>query len=121
MLAVVSSFSVLLIAIALFVIFYFVPFGLWVSALASGAYVGISTLIGMRLRRVPPRKIIEPYIKSKKAGLRLTVNGLEAHFLAGGHVDNVIDALIAADKAHIGLTYDGATAIDFRVVMFLRP
>lgn len=107
-----GTFGLFIIIMAIILLFYFVPFGLWISALASGAYVGIFTLIGMRLRRVPPRKIVEPLIKSRKAGLKLTVNDLETHFLAGGHVNNVIDALIAANKAHINLTYDGATAID---------
>ena len=107
-----GTFGLFIIIMAIILLFYFVPFGLWISALASGSYVGIFTLIGMRLRRVPPRKIVEPLIKSRKAGLKLTVNDLETHFLAGGHVNNVIDALIAANKAHINLTYDGATAID---------
>ena len=96
----------------IFLLFCFIPTGLWISALASGVYVGIFTLIGMRLRRVPPRKIVEPLIKSRKAGLKLTVDDLEAHFLAGGKVDNVVNALIAADKAGIDLSFDMATAID---------
>ena len=108
--------SVLIIAAAvivfLFIFFFFIPIGLWVSALAAGVRVGISTLVGMRLRRVPPAKIILPLIKADKAGIEVNQNQLEAHFLAGGDVDRVVDALIAADKARITLPFDRAAAID---------
>ena len=108
--------SVLIIAAAvivfLFIFFFFIPIGLWVSALAAGVRVGISTLVGMRLRRVPPAKIILPLIKADKAGIDVNQNQLEAHYLAGGDVDRVVDALIAADKARITLPFDRAAAID---------
>ncbi|MCO6063060.1 flotillin-like FloA family protein, partial [Pseudomonas sp. MOB-449] len=77
----------------------FVPIGLWISALAAGVHVGIGTLVGMRLRRVSPRKVIAPLIKAHKAGLALTTNQLESHYLAGGNVDRVVDANIAAQRA----------------------
>ena len=75
-----------IIVIALLVLFSFVPVGLWISAIAAGVKVGIGTLVGMRLRRVSPRKVIGPLIKAHKAGLNLT-NQLESHYLAGGNVD----------------------------------
>lgn len=101
-------------AILFFIIlFSFVPFGLWVSAISAGVRVGITSLIGMRLRRVPPQKIILPLIKADKAGIRaVKQDQLEAHYLAGGNVDRVVDALIAADKAKISLPFDRAAAID---------
>ncbi|MFY9186941.1 MAG: flotillin-like protein FloA [Bacillota bacterium] len=110
------AFSVLflpiIIIVALLVLLNFVPIGLWISALASGVQVGIINLIGMRLRRVPPAKIILPLIKAVKAGLDVSADKLEAHFLAGGNVDRVIDALIAAQRAEIGLSFERAAAID---------
>ena len=110
------AFSVLflpiIIIVALLVLLNFVPIGLWISALASGVQVGIINLIGMRLRRVPPAKIILPLIKAVKAGLDVSGDKLEAHFLAGGNVDRVIDALIAAQRAEIGLSFERAAAID---------
>jgi len=91
----------------------FIPLRLYIAAWASGAKVGIVTLIGMRLRGVPPAKIVLPHIKAVKAGLEeITVDKLEAHFLAGGNVDRVVDALIAAHRAEINLTFERACAID---------
>ncbi|WP_160688089.1 flotillin-like protein FloA [Clostridium sp. C2-6-12] len=90
----------------------FVPIGLWVSSLAANVKVSIFNLIGMRLRRVVPSKIVIPLIKSTKAGMGLTVNQLEAHYLAGGNVDNVVNALIAAHRADIDLQFEKAAAID---------
>lgn len=107
-----SLFILVLIIIAVSVFLSFVPLGLWISSLAAGVYVGIVTLIGMRLRRVPPAKIVLPLIKANKAGLELNVDQLEAHFLAGGNVDRVVDALIAAQRAEIPLTFERAAAID---------
>ena len=106
-----------LILIALFVvlvlvIFSFIPVGLWISALAAGVHVGLLTLIGMRLRRVPPARVINPMIKATKAGLDLSIDKLEAHYLAGGNVDRVVDALIAAERAGIDLSFERAAAID---------
>ncbi|AGX44253.1 flotillin-like protein FloA [Clostridium saccharobutylicum] len=90
----------------------FVPIGLWVSSLAANVQVSIFNLIGMRLRRVIPSRIVIPLIKSTKAGMGLTVNQLEAHYLAGGNVDNVVNALIAAHRADIDLQFEKAAAID---------
>lgn len=94
------------------VFFTFVPIGLWVSSLAANVKVSIFNLIGMRLRRVIPSKIVIPLIKSTKAGMGLNVNQLEAHYLAGGNVDNVVNALIAAHRADIDLQFEKAAAID---------
>lgn len=101
-----------LIIIALSVLFTFVPVMLWISALASGVRVSIFTLIGMRLRRVIPSRVINPLIKAVKAGLNLNTNQLESHYLAGGNVDRVVNALIAAHRANIALTFERGAAID---------
>lgn len=90
----------------------FVPIGLWISSLAANVKVSIFNLIGMKLRRVTPSKIVLPLIKSTKAGIGLSVNELEAHYLAGGNVDQVVDALIAAERAGIELPFEKAAAID---------
>lgn len=103
---------IVLIVIFLAVILSFVPIGLWISALAARVPVGIFALIGMRLRRVTPVKIVVPLIKATKAGLDLSVNKLEGHFLAGGNVDRVVNALIAAQRADIPLPFERAAAID---------
>jgi uncharacterized protein YqfA (UPF0365 family) len=92
--------------------FYFIPIGLWISATAAGVKVGFFNLIGMRLRRVVPSSIVGPMIKSHKAGKGLSSDQLEAHYLAGGNVDRVVDALIAAQRAEIDLTFERAAAID---------
>ena len=94
------------------VFLHFVPIGLWISALAADVHVGIFTLVGMRMRRVPPSKIVMPLIKANKAGLNVNVNQLEAHYLAGGNVDKVVDALIASQRAEMGLPFERAAAID---------
>lgn len=99
-----------IVAISLFL--HFVPIGLWISAMAAGVSVGIVNLIGMRLRRVVPSKIILPLVKANKAGLNVNANQLEAHYLAGGDVDRVVDALIAAHRATMALTFERACAID---------
>lgn len=101
-------------AVVLFfmVLFTIIPVGLWVAAISAGVRVSLVSLVAMRLRRVPPARIINPLIKAEKAGLDVEQNQLEAHFLAGGNVDRVVDALIAADKARIGLPFDRAAAID---------
>ena len=90
----------------------FIPLGLWISALSSRVSISLFDLVGMRLRRVQPRMIVLPLIKGTKAGLNLNVNQLEAHYLAGGNVDNVVDALIAAHRAQILLSFEQAAAID---------
>jgi len=112
----VESFiiALIIIALVLFLTLFlnFIPVGLWISAFAAGVRVGIFTLIGMRLRRVNPSKIIFPLIKATKAGLDLNVNQLEAHYLAGGNVDKVVNALIAAYRADLNLQFERAAAID---------
>ncbi len=108
------TFLVTAAAVILFIVFllWIIPVGLWISALAAGVPVSITSLVGMRLRRVSPQKIILPLIKADKAGIDVKQDSLEAHFLAGGNVDNVVNALIAADKARIALPFDRAAAID---------
>nr|WP_161603228.1 flotillin-like protein FloA [Calidifontibacillus oryziterrae] len=101
-----------LIIIALSILFTFVPVMLWISALAAGVRVSIFTLIGMRLRRVIPSRVINPLIKAVKAGLNLNTNQLESHYLAGGNVDRVVNALIAAHRANIELSFERCAAID---------
>lgn len=92
--------------------FYFVPIGLWITALFSGVSVGIGQLIGMRLRKVPPSIVVNNLIKSSKAGLNISVTEIETHYLAKGNINRVIDALISADKANIDLNFKLAAAID---------
>ncbi|MCG0238745.1 MAG: flotillin-like protein FloA [Firmicutes bacterium] len=94
------------------VFFSFVPVGLWIAAAAAGVRLGLGTLIGMRLRRVPAARVVNPLIKAFKAGLDVSVDKLEAHYLAGGNVDRVVDALIAAQRAGIDLSFERAAAID---------
>ncbi|NLP45510.1 MAG: flotillin-like protein FloA [Epulopiscium sp.] len=110
-----ETMSLILIGIVVFILallFSFVPVGLWISALAAGVRVSIFTLVGMRLRRVRPARIVQPLIKASKAGLNVSINQLESHLLAGGHVDNVVDALIAAHRADLQLSFERAAAID---------
>ncbi|WP_295261798.1 flotillin-like protein FloA [Selenomonas sp.] len=107
-----SGFFLVLIIAAIMIFLHFVPLGLWISALAADVRVSIITLVGMRMRRVPPSKIILPLIKANKAGLDVQVNQLEAHYLAGGNVDKVVDALIAAHRAQIPLPFERSAAID---------
>ena len=102
----------LLIIIFLALFFSFVPIGLWISAVAAGVKVSLISLVGMRLRRVPPHRIILPFIKAQKGGVETTIDKLEAHYLAGGNVDNVVDALIAATRADIPISFERAAAID---------
>lgn len=101
-----------LVIFALSMFLSFVPLGLWLTALFSGVKVSIMTLVGMRFRRVQPIKIVNPMIKATKAGLKLSIDKLEAHYLAGGDVNSVVDALIAAQRANINLEFEQAAAID---------
>jgi uncharacterized protein YqfA (UPF0365 family) len=96
----------------LMIILWLVPVRLWIAAQAAGVKVSIMSLIGMRLRRVPPHRIVDPQITAVKAGLDVSSNMLEAHYLAGGNVARVINALISADKASIPLSFEKAAAID---------
>ena len=98
--------------IFLFTFLYFVPLGLWFSAQLSRVRISLVQLVFMRFRKVPPQVIAKAMINSQKAGLRLTRDELEAHYLAGGNVINVVNALISADKANIELDFKSATAID---------
>jgi len=94
------------------IVLYLAPIPLWIAAWASGAYVGLMTLIAMRLRRVPPGVIVTARISSVKAGIDISINDLEAHYLAGGNVVRVVNAMISADKANIPLPFKRASAID---------
>jgi len=98
--------------VLLLLLFYFVPIPLWIQAQVSGVRVGLFQLAFMRIRKVPPGTIVESLITAEKAGLQVTPNELETHYLAGGNVGNVIRALISADKANIKLDFKKATAID---------
>lgn len=98
--------------ILFFVFLYYFPIGLWITAIFSGVKVGLFDLVFMRIRKVPPGVIVSSLITATKAGLSLTSNDLETHYLAGGHVPSVIKALISADKANIALTFKQAAAID---------
>lgn len=112
----ISTTGLLVIGLAvLFLVFflYFVPVGLWVTAYFSGVRIKlVRDLVGMRLRKVPPAIIVKPLITAHKAGIYVDTPQLEAHYLAGGQVQKVVNALISADKANIDLTFERATAID---------
>ena len=107
-----SIIVIVLILIFISIFLSFVPIGLWVTAFFSGVRIKISELIGMKLRRVKPSRIVRPAIKATKAGLNLEIASLEAHYLAGGNVNTLVDALIAAQRANIPLQFERAAAID---------
>lgn len=107
-----SIIIIALIVIVVAMFLSFVPVGLWVTAFFSGVRIKISELIGMKLRRVKPSRIVRPAIKATKAGLNLEISSLEAHYLAGGNVNTLVDALIAAQRANIPLQFERAAAID---------
>jgi len=99
--------------IALWLLFYLVPVGLWFTALISGVHISLLQLILMRWRKVPPQTIVRAMIEAHKAGLQgIKRDDLEAHYLAGGHVEAVVHALVSAEKANIDLNFKMATAID---------
>ena len=107
--------TIIIAAVIIVVVLIFatiIPIGLWVSAIASGVRIGIFALVGMKIRRVKPAKIVTPMIKATKAGLKVKINELEAHYLAGGNVDDVVNALIAAERAGMALSFEKASAID---------
>lgn len=110
----ITSFAVVLVVIVLIILLlYFVPFLLWFSALVSGVSINLVQLILMRFRKVPPGVIVRTLIEAHKAGLKFVKRDeLEAHYLAGGHVENVVHALVSAEKANIDLSFKMATAID---------
>lgn len=107
-----SGGIVILIIILIIIFFTMVPIGLWITAFFSGVRIKISTLIGMKLRRVRPSRIVNPMIKATKAGVNLEIENLEAHYLAGGNVNTLVDALIAAERANIPLPFERGAAID---------
>ena len=112
-LGLLASLIPLFALIALFMaVLWAVPVRLWIEAISAGVRIGITYLIGMRLRKVPPTAVVRPLIWATKAGLLLRVADLEAHYLAGGRVDRVVTALISADKANIDLSFNQAAAID---------
>ena len=98
--------------VLLLLIFYFIPMGLWFSALVSGVRISLLQLVLMRWRKVPPSIIVSAMIEGTKAGLKLNANDMEAHYLAGGNITNVVHALVSAQKANINLDFQMATAID---------
>ena len=98
--------------IGLWILFYFIPIGLWFQALVSGVRISLLQLVFMRWRKVPPGVIVRALIEGTKAGIELQRNDLEAHFLAGGHVERVVHSLVSANKANIDLSFKMATAID---------
>ncbi len=105
-------FMIAVVFIFLSILLSFVPIGLWISALAANVRISIFSLVGMRLRRVKPTYIVVPLIKGSKAGIVINVNQLEAHYLSGGNVSRVVDALIAAHRAELELNFERAAAID---------
>jgi uncharacterized protein YqfA (UPF0365 family) len=110
----ISMYLVIAAAVIIFIwlFFYFIPLGLWFSAVFARVFVPIWQLIGMRIRKVPPSIVLNNLISATKAGLNLNADELEAHYLAGGNVKQVVNALISADKANISLDFKAATAID---------
>ena len=110
---IIALLVIIVAVIILLVLFFsFFPLGLWISAAASGVKISIFSLVGMRFRRINPSKIVLPMIKATKAGLNVNMNELEAHLLAGGSVDRVVDSLIAAQSAQIPLEFEQSRAID---------
>lgn len=106
-------FAPVIVGLVLFFIFlYFVPVNLWIVALFSNVKVGLFELVIMRVRRIPPRQMVDSLIIATKAGLNVTINDLQTHYLAGGRVMSVIKALVSADKANIPLDFKLAAAID---------
>ena len=103
-----------IVSVAAIILFYFIASSLklWVQALVSGARVGLFAIVFMRFRKVPPKLIVESKIMAVKAGLDISTDNLESHFLAGGNVSRVVQSLIAADKAKIDLIFNRAAAID---------
>ena len=109
----VMIITLLMLAVILVLVFLrYVPLGLWVRALSSGVKLKVSTLIGMRLRRISPHRLVDTYIMVRKAGLDMTIDQLEKHFLAGGNIERVAKAMISAQQASIGLSFSQACAID---------
>ena len=108
----VVIFGIVGVIILLVIFLYFIPVNLWITAIFSGVRVSLLDLVLMRIRKVPPSIIVNAMINSTKAGLKVTTQEMETHYLAGGNVNNVIKALISADKANIDLDWNASTAID---------
>jgi uncharacterized protein YqfA (UPF0365 family) len=108
----IMLFALFVILIFLILFFYFIPIGLWITAIAARVRIGLGSLVGMRLRKIPPSLIVNALINAQKAGLDVDSSMLETHYMAGGNVVRVVNALIASDKASIPLTFQQATAID---------
>jgi len=105
-------FGLVGIILLILIFFYYVPIGLWLTAIVSGVKVSLVQLVLMRVRKVPPSVIVNSMINAHKAGIRLSRDELEAHYLAGGRINSVVNALISAEKANIPLDFKAATAID---------
>lgn len=110
-LTIIALFLVLGI-VGFFTLMYFVPVNLWITAIFSGVRISLISLVTMRIRKVPPKVIVNSLITATKAGLDLGLADLETHYLAGGHVPSVIKSLISADKANIPLSFKQAAAVD---------
>ncbi|MCE5175826.1 MAG: flotillin-like protein FloA [Bacteroidales bacterium] len=109
----VATLLIILIVLVVIMFFYYVPFFLWLSAKVTGVNISLIQLFLMRIRKVPPQRIVNALIEGHKAGLRdLKRDELEAHYLAGGHVEKVVHAMVSASKANIDLSFQMATAID---------
>src|ERR1700761_550397 len=109
----VSAGVIIVVAVILFFVFlYYFPVGLWIRTIAAGVPLGIIALVRMRLIGIPPSIIVTNYVRARKAGLNLTVDQMQSHFLAGGNVENVTLAMIAAQRAQIPLEWQRAAAID---------
>ena len=105
--------GIIIIVVFLFLFFYYVPFMLWINAKVVGVSISLLQLFLMRIRKVPPGKIVNCMIEAHKADIQeVTRDGLEAHYLAGGHIERVVHALVSASKANIDLSFKMATAID---------
>lgn len=110
-----------LVGLVVIIFFYYVPFMLWINAAVSGVRISLIQLFLMRIRKVPPTKIVNCLIEAHKAGLTdVHRDGLEAHYLAGGHIERVVHALVSASKANMQLPFQMATAIDLADVTCLR-
>ncbi len=112
MVAASAGIVIFLAIVAFFMFLYYFPLGLWIRTLAAGVPLGIISLVRMRLIGIPPGLIVTNYVRARKAGLDLTVDQLQSHYLAGGNVENVTLAMIAAQRAQIPLAWQRAAAID---------
>ncbi|HYL26851.1 MAG TPA: flotillin-like protein FloA [Candidatus Nitrosotalea sp.] len=128
MIAVSGAIIVFIALIAFFVFLYYFPIGMWIRTIAAGVPLGIIALVRMRLIGIPPGVIVTNYVRARKAGLDLTVDQMQSHYLAGGNVENVTLAMIAAQRAQIPLPWQRAAAIDLAgrnvveaLQMFVNP